>query len=87
MPCIYGFGACGLMDDCPTPESCNKPKVYYGKIAYPIQVGVPAILDKVFSHHDASVRGTGYVRTSDVVRIFEDGVSFETLNTIYVPKE
>lgn len=63
-----------------------KPVVLYVGGTLPIVVGQPAYV-YTLDHPNQSLNQSVYgVRTSEVVRVDEDGV-FETLNSIYVPKE
>lgn len=62
----------------------GKPMQEYRELHF-LQPGAPALIKFVKGHHNKTVRGDGWVRTSIVVKYLGVGC-FETLNTIYYPR-
>lgn len=62
-----------------------KPVVFYTKAPFGFLLGERALLKGV-ENHPKGLLGL-YVSTSEVIKIEEDGTSFETLNTLYRKKQ
>jgi hypothetical protein len=68
-------------------EGGVKPVVYYTEALAPIVKGQRAQVTAYEHYRLGRVGLGGYLNTSQVVEVGEDGTSFETLNTMYVLRE
>jgi hypothetical protein len=65
----------------------TKPVVYYTEALSPIVKGQRANVTAYEHYRLGRVGLGGYLHTSQVVEVGEDGTTFETLNTMYVLRD